>query len=402
MEESQGYQIMDIEQLIFPFIMAVITNSVMIVLIYFLRKIPYFTNFFSVWFMVILYLFCILRIFLPIEFPGIQIKLEDYTVYAAVIEPLIAYDASHTVHHLNGIAWTIIGVWIAGIVILSIRSLIVQRNFKKYLMANGDYATDAERAIFSGVACEVLGDDKNVSLRKTDAIGRTVVIGLVHPTVLIPDKAYTDRELRMIFRHECMHIKDKDLWVKLLIQIYCCVFWWNPFAYLLKKDLDLSLESKCDLNTTKDFSDEEKLFYVETLKNQSVSANQKKAPFVVSAELADGKKKDKLLARIKKVLAAPPDKAKQISVNVIAGILFLLIFVSSYIFIWQPSFDDDEMEENYYELSERGEIVDENTAYLLKDSDGNYIFYADNIPIEVIPKEEVEKGMYEDYPIYEK
>ena len=393
---------MDIEQLIFPFVMAVLTNSLMIVIIYFLRKIPYFANLFNVWFMVILYLFCVLRIFLPIEIPGIQIKLEDYTFYAAIIKPMITYDSNHTVHFLSTVAWTIIGIWIAGIVVLGVRSMIVQRNFRKYLFANGDYSTDEERALFTKVARDVLKSDKNVFLRKTDAIDRTVVIGLIHQTVLIPDKAYADNELRMIFRHECMHIKDKDLWVKLLVQIYCCIFWWNPFAYLLKKDLDLSLEMKCDLNTTKAFSDEEKLFYVETLKNQSISGIGKKTPFVVSAELVDGKKKDKLVERIKKVLASPPDKAKQISVNVIVAVLFLLIFVSSFIFIWQPNFRQDELEEEYYELAEGDEIIDDSNAYLVKNSDGNYTFYFDNKPLEVISKVEVDRGMYKDYPIYEK
>lgn len=392
---------MDIEQLIFPFIMAIITNSIMIVIIYFLRKIPYFANLFNVWFMVILYLFCLLRIFLPIEFPGIQIILRDYTVYAALIEPLIQYDNVHNVHYPSIIAWTIISAWIAGVVILSIRALVVQKIFKKYLLANGDYSTDEERAVFIEVARDVLKSDKNVSLRKTDAIDGTFVIGLIHQTVFIPDIEYTENELRMMLRHECMHIKNKDLWIKLLVQIYCCVFWWNPFAYLLKKDLNLTLEMKCDLNTTESFSDKEKILYVETLHKHSVSQKQKNVPFVVSAELVDNKKKDRLLDRVKKLLAEPPNKAKQIFVNTIVAILFLLIFASSFIFIWQPNFREDELEEEYYELAEGGEIVDESIAYLRKNIDGNYTFYVDNEPQEIIPKEEVEKGMYKDFPVYE-
>lgn len=392
---------MDIEQLIFPFVMAVITNSIMIVIIYFLRKIPYFANLFNVWFMVILYLFCVLRIFLPIEFPGIQIKLEDYTVYAAVFNPLIVYDDVHYLSHPSTIAWIIISVWTVGIIIFAIRSLVLQRNFKKYLFANGDYATDEEHALFTEVTREVLKSDKNVSLRKTDAIDGTFVIGLIHQTVFIPDKEYTENELRMMFRHECMHIKNKDLWIKLLIQIYCCIFWWNPIAYLLKKDLDLTLEMKCDLNTTKFFSDKEKLLYVETLQKHSVSQKQEKVPFVVSAELVDGKKKDRLLERIKKLLSEPPNKAKQISVNIIAVVLFLLIFASSFIFIWQPSFDDEEMSEEYFELAQGGEIADENNAYLVKSDDGNYLFYFSDYPPMPVSKEEVEQGMYEGYPIYE-
>lgn len=393
---------MDIEQLIFPFIMAVITNSIMIVIIYFLRKIPYFANLFNVWFMVILYIFCLLRIFLPFEFPGIQIKLEDYTIYASVFSPLIVYDDVHYLSHPSTIAWIIIGVWIVGIIIFAIRSMVRQKNFKKYLFANGDYSTDEERALFSEVARDVLKSDKNVSLRKTDAIDGTFVIGLIHQTVFIPDKEYTENELQMMLRHECMHIKNKDLWIKLLIQIYCCIFWWNPVAYLLKKDLDLTLEMKCDLNTTESFSDKEKLLYVETLQKHSVSQKQKNVPFVVSAELVDSKKKDRLLERVKKLLAETPNKAKQIFVNSIVAILFLLIFASSFIFIWQPRYEDQNLDEEYYELAEGGVIVDESMAYLVKNSDGNYTFYFNNQPQEVIPKEEVEKGMYTDFPIYEK
>lgn len=393
---------MDIAQLVFPFVMAVIFSSLMIVIIYLLRKIPYFSNLLNVWFMVILYLFSVLRIFLPIEFPDIQIKLEDHTVYTAVFRQLIAYDDAHNYSYPSVLAWILIGVWIAGIMIIGIRSLTAQSSFRRRLFSNGDLTDEKDRALFSEVSREVLGSDRNVSLRKTDAIDRTVVIGLIRQTVLIPDKAYTEKELRMIFRHECMHIKDKDLWIKLLVQIYCCIFWWNPFAYLLKKDLDLSLEIKCDLNTTKAFSDEEKLFYVETLKKHSVSGKLRKTPFVVSAELVDGKKKDKLLNRIKKLLADPPNKAKQILVNTLVAILFLLIFASSFLFIWQPIFGKDELKEEYYELAEGGEIVDGSMAYLIKNSDGNYTFYLENAPQMDVPKEEVEKGMYKDFPIYEK
>ena len=392
---------MDIRQFIFPFIMAILANSLMIVIIYFLRKIPLFANLFSVGFMVILYLFCILRIILPIELPGVQIIIKDQAIYTWVTEFIYVYDdASHTGSHPNTIAWIILGVWVLGAVILGVRSLIVQRSFKKYLFANGDYSTDEERDLLSAIAQEVLKSDRNISLRKTDAVDRIIVVGLIHKTILIPDDDYSVDELRMIFRHECMHIKGKDLWIKLLIQIYCCVFWWNPFAYLLKKDLDLTLEMKCDFNTTKDFSDGEKLLYIDTLKNRSVS-KKRKPPFVVSAELVDGKKKAKLMERIQKLLSIPPNKAKQFAIQMLSAIVLLAVFAGSYLFIWQPSFDDQGMPEEFYELADGGEIADESNAYLVKRDDGNYLFYCFDYPPEIISKEEVEQGMYEGFPIYE-
>lgn len=393
---------MDVPQFIFPFIMAVISNSLMIVIIYFLRKIPYFARLFNVGFMVMLYAFCLLRIFVPIEFPMAQIRLRDPVVYTWLIESFSVYDDKvHTGSHLNLAAWIIIGVWAAVALILAVRTIVLHRNFRKYLMANGDYATDNERALFAEVANEVLKHSSNVSLRKTDVIQGAVVVGLIHQTVLIPDETYSEEELRMMFRHECMHIRNKDLWIKLLVQIYCCVFWWNPFAYLLKSDLDLTLEMKCDLNTTKGFSDDQVLTYVETLKNRSVTNKNKKTPFIVSSELVDGKKKDQLIQRIRKLLSLSPSKAKQITVHVLTLVLFLLVFAASYLFIWQPYYEE-EFEIEHYELKEDGIIVDNSNAYLVKDGDGNYLFYYSDYPPEPIPKEEVEQGMYDDYPIYEK
>lgn len=393
---------MDIEQLIFPFVMAVLTNSLMIVMIYFLRKIPAFANLFNVWFMVILYLFCLLRIFLPIEFPDLQIIIKDQTVYTWIADSFLVYeDTAHNSPHLNITAWMIIGVWILGTIIMGVRTLVGQKSFKKYLFANGDYATDAERDLFSTTVKEVLKSDNKISLRRTDVISGAVVFGLIQKTVLIPDEDFSEDELRMMFRHECMHIRNKDLWIKLLVQIYCCIFWWNPFAYLLKSDLDLTLEMKCDLSTTKDYSDAQVLTYVETLKKRSVKHKQK-LPFIVSSELADGKKKDQLLQRIRKLLSFPPNAAKQIVLQVLVAIVFVSIFAASYLFIWQPDFSKMEMHNEYFELAEDGEVADENNAYLVKLDDGNYLFYFLDFPPEPVSKEEVEQGMYVDFPIYEK
>ena len=391
---------MDIRQFIFPFIMAVITNSLMIVIIYFLRKIPLFANLFSVGFMVVLYLFCLLRIFVPIEFPGIQVIIEDGTLYTWVMESLVVHSADHSAGSPSIAAYIVLGVWTAGILAFGIHAVFSQQRFKNYLLANGDYASDSERRLFSDIAKDILKSDKNVTLRKTDAVKGTLVIGLIHKTVLIPDGSYSDDELKMIFRHECIHIKNKDLWIKLLVQIYCCIFWWNPFAYLLKADLDFSLEMRCDLNAVRYLTDAERLVYAETLVNHSRNEKRKRIPFVVSAGFADSEKKDKLLVRIQKLLSDPPNKAKQIIANSFVAIFLLSIFVVSYIFIWQPNFRAEGPKKDNYGLVDN--IVDDTNAYLVKGTDGNYLFYYSDYPPVPVTKEEMEQGMYEDYPIYEK
>lgn len=390
---------MDIGQFVFPFIMAVLTNSLMIVIIYFLRKVPYFSNLFSVWFMVILYLFCVLRIFLPIEFPNAQIVLMDNTVYTSIVD-VFTVRVSDSALEPRPLAYIVVGVWCVGIIAVTLYTVIRQRSFKKYIDANGDYATDEERSVLSRIAVEVLGTNKNVTLKKTDAVTGAMVIGLFRKLIIIPDREYGEAELEMVFRHECTHIKNKDLWIKLLIQIYCCIFWWNPFAYLLKHDLDFSLELKCDLSATKDFTDTEKAFYLEALSKNAATDKQANKPFVACAEMANGKKKSKLRERVRVMITEPPKKVGQIVSNTVIALIFVLIFTGSYVFIWQPDFGID-LTSNDYELEPNQMVVDDTNGYLIRQKDGNYIFYVTDSVFEIVPKEEVEQGMYEGYPIYE-
>ncbi len=55
-------------------------------------------------------------------------------------------------------------------------------------------------------------------------------------------------ELRYVLLHEYTHFLNHDTVVKLLVTLFCIIFWWNPVVYLLQKDLEQNLEIKCDLS----------------------------------------------------------------------------------------------------------------------------------------------------------
>ena len=128
---------MDLWHLIFPFIMAVISSSIIIVIIYFLRKIPYFANLFSVWFMVILYMFGVLRMFLPVEFPGIQIVLRDSVILNPFIESMIRRESLAT-GSPSVLMYSLLAVWAVGIIVFAAVNIASQTSFKKYVLSNAD------------------------------------------------------------------------------------------------------------------------------------------------------------------------------------------------------------------------------------------------------------------------
>lgn len=392
---------MDIGQFIFPFIMAVITNSVMIVLIYFLRKIPYFANLFSLWFMVALYLMCILRMFLPIEFPAVQIILRDDIIPNFVTNALISR-TDNMIGTPNALLYIFLGIWILGAIIFAAVSFYTQRAKTNYYLANYDFTTDAERELFERISGEILHDKYDVTLKRTDGVRYIMVIGYFKKYLLLPAKTFSEDELEMIFRHECTHIKNKDLWLKLLVHIYCCIFWWNPFSYLLKHDLGFTLEMKCDLSATKGLSDDKVKAYFETLtKNCHKKGKRDKDRFFVCAELTDDAKNKDLVKRAAAIAKQSVMKTNHVAGTVIVAIAFIAVFAASYIFIWQPFYGYDTKDDNY-NLAEDEFVVDGNNGYLVKQKSGDYILYFGDQQIESISKEDVEDGLYVGYPILEK
>ena len=68
-------------------------------------------------------------------------------------------------------------------------------------------------------------------------VSTPIIAGYIRPIIYLPDIEFSDSELYYALLHECMHYLHKDLWVKLLIEIICAIYWWNPLIYLLKYNI---------------------------------------------------------------------------------------------------------------------------------------------------------------------
>ena len=387
---------MDLQQMMFPFIMAVITNSIMILVMFLLRKSRYFANVFGIGLILVLYFLCILRMILPIELPGLQIILRDDTVYSGVIR-FLRGRTELTKDLPFDILTLLLIIWLAVSCILLALFLRKILRFRRNINANMNLATDKEVELLNAIVFEVFGKQRNIMLKKTDAVKSMIVIGLRTPVILLPDTEYDPQELRMILWHECMHIKDKDLWIKLLIEIYRIIFWWNPFSYLLKVDVSDTLESKCDLNVIRNFDKKDKFAYAKTVLKHMSDEDDKSIPFVHS-RFSKHRNEHEAELRINTIINKEPDKKKQVALSAIVSILFVAVFAVSYLFIIQPSFGLPAKETEY---KNGAVIADDSNCYLVKQEDGSYLFYFLDYPPMLISAEEFDEEMYEGYPILE-
>ena len=92
-----------------------------------------------------------------------------------------------------------------------------------------------------------------------------MLIGFFRPRIILPVGELEDKELSYIFVHELTHYKQRDMFYKWLIQIVVCAHWFNPFVYLLEREVNKSCELSCDEKVLSVLDEKAKREYGDTL-----------------------------------------------------------------------------------------------------------------------------------------
>lgn len=98
-----------------------------------------------------------------------------------------------------------------------------------------------------------------------EKISGPMIMGLLHPVLLLPSEDYADSDLAYILRHEFTHYKRRDLWFKLLLVTAQAVHWFNPAVFLLVQQANRDLELSCDDEVTRGRTAAERKAYSETI-----------------------------------------------------------------------------------------------------------------------------------------
>lgn len=359
----------------------------MLLLIFILRRRSDYLTKYGVTFISILYIFCTVRMLFPIEFPSHQKVICDSYLYSFLMN---LYAKSEDIHKKIVMA-VILTIWIIGIIIAVVHKMREWNKVKGYLIkgtSKGD-----------GVAEKILREIDSecpIKIEYNLAIAEPFIKGLRHPVIYLPEKECNEKELEFILMHEYLHWKRKDLWKKFIINIIGMIFWWNPLAYLLCKDLDQIIELNCDNAMSKKYSEMDTLYYLDTL---TYMAGGRRANFdeVSSDTLGFVKKLEvrPLKQRFHYVMFKKDDKRTQRKMNLFILGVSVIWFVASYYFILQPEYIvplTDMHQENTPFVS------DGENSYLEEQKDGTYIFHYGKYEEKVL-KEDVENGIYEEYPI---
>lgn len=347
---------------LFTVLMTILWSSVLIIFFYFLRTKLFIYEVCSLSGIIAIYSLVALRLLLPIELPWTQIIYGGRLANA--LQTIMQYKAvtfnnnSFTVVSILAIIWITVAIVGVGKTIIRFCKISIALNNLSGSRVNNLRASG-----------------KNISVIKTDFVNSPCAAGIINKYILIPNRTYSEEEMDYILAHEMAHHENKDILIKLCVQLLCAFYWWNPIVYLLKKDLNQILEIRCDQAVTRRLNKAQTVAYLETVMKEfknNVSTTFKSSDYVL--EMASSKNSG-IVERFNFVAMEQPHTS--VLKRILLIICVLGIYLSSYLFVVQSYFDAPEE-------AEKGVIYyDATNSFIEKRSNGIYYMITPNMEFEL-------------------
>lgn len=329
-------------------------------------------------------LLVVLRLLVPMEFSFQQTIREKnilpsifLILYTPVLESVIT---GIYVYHI------ILLVWGLGILFFSIKNLLCYIRFLYLMNREEDICDEKVKNTIKKIE-DIYRKSTNFKIIMTSKVSVPMYFGLLRPLIILPKIELSDQELYYILGHEATHYYNNDLWIKLFVEFISIVYWWNPFVFILKHEVDKILEIRVDKAVTKTFNESEKVNYLECLiRIAKETASSKISNFTLSF---DSRTTSVLSQRFHIILDGEESKNSKVK-NIILFALMIVIFIISSFVVFEPYSINRKDQEKTLELTPKD-------AYLIINADNGYDIYVNNEYFATVTKI---KDSYSDLLIY--
>lgn len=126
---------------------------------------------------------------------------------------------------------------------------------------------------------ENMSPKRGIKIKTLSSLDSPAAIGILRPTVFFPGGYdFDNAELtKCILLHEAGHIKYFHTLIKIISTIMVCLYWYNPFVWVMYIYLDRDMEISADRYVIKNIGAENRSFYANTLINTAEDISKRKA-----------------------------------------------------------------------------------------------------------------------------
>lgn len=156
-------------------------------------------------------------------------------------------------------------VWAAGAMIALCYRLLLHHRFMKTVKRWRRPVTNPAYLQLFTVSLDRLGIKKKIKLMKCMPIDTPMLIGLIHPCILLPDEDMPLSALHLVLKHELTHYKHGDLFGKILMLVASAMYWFNPLMPMIASAMSFQCEAACDAEVTRGTDLDVRMYYSETI-----------------------------------------------------------------------------------------------------------------------------------------
>ncbi len=353
---------------IYAVCIAVFWVGIFITCISVLRKNDFFIKHCSIYTLFVLLITCITRILLPIEMPY-TITLNFDRVLPEIsgffYMPLIQ---SRYLTITPGLI--IIFIWILPAI------LIICKHIKEYLRFKHTLdimpASEDQHLYNIFEKADIHNNIPGIKIIVHAYVNSPAIIGIFHPVIILPDISFNDNELLSIFMHEISHYKYKHQFIKLIMELICAIFWWNPLFKKLSSELSHAMELQSDRAVCLNMNHSQKKEYLQAIAKVAGNAKNINITPQCLCSILEENTRENLIQRFKIITKNNYQTRKKLDIIIIP--LIIALFFLSYSYVPQPFSEpsSEDMESGEVDTSADGKDIDE--LFIIK-TDNGYDLY---------------------------
>ena len=164
----------------------------------------------------------------------------------------------------EGLMSALLGVWFAGFLLIMALKTAEHLLFRRRVLKN---AEKLKVPLWDEVFGQVCPNRNRPPLYRSREAATPLTIGLFagNRVVVLPERDYTDEELRLVLTHEAVHIARFDAVSKLGLVSMAAFCWFNPLVWLAIRRSAEDIELGCDEAVTLGAGEAERRLYADLI-----------------------------------------------------------------------------------------------------------------------------------------
>ena len=140
----------------------------------------------------------------------------------------------------------------------------------------------------TGKPMELAGVPKRLRVYETSAAVSPMVMGILRPTLILPETALTESRLPYVLRHELVHYRRGDIVWRWVAVLATSIHWFNPMVYVAAAQMQEACEISCDWCVVRSMEQAKRDDYMRVILELLAEAMAKKQ--ILTTQMASEKK----------------------------------------------------------------------------------------------------------------